>query len=388
MRRFSRTTKVAAGLLLMGIVLGTVARCCASGHTYPAINGVLLDAKNGKPIQGAAVAGIYGIIHGTVGGDVNEWVDGRETTTDAEGKFTLPEVSVKAMPFVRFHERQRILIFAAGYESVDLSPGRQAYSSVGVKKIPVGKDVYREESRPIMTVATNNGANVYEFRVSRLDTDTARRDDLLNHCFADVPQSLIPKLNEERSKYGYGASQWRTPAIDGLVVDAKDGTPVKYAVVAGIYGFHRVIPGDEPQGWINSIETITNAEGKFQLCGLTIPAMPFCRLDERPRICIFAPGYESVDFRGDCDQVYSRVGEKGLPVGSNASGTKGRPIVSVGTKNNSRIYEFRISPMDTEAARKDDLKNAFTDKAFSEDRACRCPQLFDALNRERRKYEK
>jgi tetratricopeptide (TPR) repeat protein len=346
----------------------------AERHHCPALSGLLLDAKGDKPIQGAAIAGIYGLCNSTVGGAVEAWTDSGETKTDSKGRFFLPEVAT------HFADRPRICIFAPGYESVDLRPDRQAYSRMGVKRIPIGKDIFREESRPIMSVATKNGKSVYEFRLSRLDTDAERRDDM-NFHFADVSISLIPKLNDERRKYGYGVSEWRAAAVNGLVVDATDGKPIKYAVVAGIYGFHRIISGVDPQGWIDGGETITLSDGKFQLGKMSFFALPFCQLDERPRICIFAPGYESVDLRGNCDQLYSRVAEKVSAPGADAHRAKRRPILSINARDGTRVYEFRLSPLATDEARKDDLRNAFSNVP-----ARRCPQLFEAIHREREKY--
>jgi hypothetical protein len=153
---------------------------CAVCHHYVEMNGLLLDTKDGKPIQGAAVVGVYLIEHGTVGGEVDESVDARETTTDSGGRFLLPGklVCVPRLPFSGFSKQPRIYIFAPNYESVFVWKA-QAYQ---------GK--------------------VYEFRVSRLETDNARKGNAAGVVVYE-PAAIAAKfpnflnlVNAERRKYG------------------------------------------------------------------------------------------------------------------------------------------------------------------------------------------
>jgi hypothetical protein len=166
----------------------------------------------------------------------------------------------------------------------------------------------------------------------------------------------------------------RYPPINGVLLDAKDGKPIKYANVAGFCGFRRVIASAEPHGWIGGGETITLKDGKFCLGEMWfLSPPPFCRMDDRPRICIFAPGYESVDFPADCNPVDLR---------SSGKDAKKKPAVTVPTKDGIQLYEFRLLPLDTDAAKKKDLRNAFSTVPDHW-----CPQLLRAINDERQKYE-
>jgi hypothetical protein len=185
-------------------------------HFYGEMRGLLLDAKTGKPIEGAAVVGAFYIEHGTVGGQVEEFVDAKETTTDAEGRFLLPGTFVWAprfpslgKPISQFSKQPRIHVFAPGYESVDAWRG-QAYSSVDSTNVPLGTNalgisIYRTEARPIITVASKTQGRIYEFRVCCLETDAAREENA-NTAFARGPAAKFPNylklFNAERQKYG------------------------------------------------------------------------------------------------------------------------------------------------------------------------------------------
>lgn len=187
---------------------------CAVCHQYGEMNGLLLDAKDGKPIQGAAVVGVYYIQHGTVGGEVDESVDARETTTDSSGRFLLPgkSVYVPRLPVSGFSKQPQIYIFVPDYESVHVWRD-QAYSSVDSTNIPLGTNalgvsIYKTEARPIITVVTTKLGKVYEFRVSHLETDNEKKSNVAGIVVYE-PAAIAAKfpnflnlVNVERRKYG------------------------------------------------------------------------------------------------------------------------------------------------------------------------------------------
>ena len=184
--------------------------CCpfTVGRSYGPTHGVLLDASGGQPIAGAAVVAVYCVDHFTVGGSVAEPVDAQETITDAEGRFVLPAKRVSApRRTAAFQSRPRIHIFASGYESVALLRD-QAYSRIDAKKIPLGdgsSDSYRIDARPMVSVLSTPQGQVYQFRVSPLETKEARSYNA-NTDFVDGPAAKFPyylKLfNAERTRYG------------------------------------------------------------------------------------------------------------------------------------------------------------------------------------------
>ena len=180
-------------------------------RNYGAIHGLLFDARDGKPVQGAAVVCVYYLEHGSVGGTLDEPVDASETKTDSAGRFLLPGKFVFAprLPLSEFSRQPRIYIFAPGYESVALL-GDQVYSRIDQKNVPLGTNdlglsIYRTDARPILSVVTTDQTKVYEFRVSRLETD-AQRLYHANTDFVQGPACKFPNylklFNSERVKYG------------------------------------------------------------------------------------------------------------------------------------------------------------------------------------------
>jgi hypothetical protein len=210
--------RISAVALLM-VVLVAIYFSCAIWHYYGEMNGLLLDAKTSKPIQGAAVVGVYFIGRGTVGGEVDEYVDAAETATDVEGRFLLPGKFVWAPrfpslwnPIVQFSKQPRIRIFTPNYESVFVW-GEQAYSSVDSTNIPLGTNalglsIYRTEARPIITVVTTKHGKVYEFRVSHLETENEKKGNVAGIAVYE-PEAIAAKfpnflnlVNAERRKHG------------------------------------------------------------------------------------------------------------------------------------------------------------------------------------------
>ena len=195
-------TKTIRSVALLALCLGSGCTVC---RYYGEVQGVLLSSPEGRPIPGAAVVGVYAVEHGTVGGQVDEPVDARETTTDAQGRFVLSGKFVIAprLPLSGFAARPWIFTCAPGYEAVCLQR-EQTYSRVDTKDIPLGTNtlglsIYRTEARPLLTVITNQQTHILEFRVSPLAND-------VNTYFVRGPTNKIPNylklFNAERRKHG------------------------------------------------------------------------------------------------------------------------------------------------------------------------------------------
>lgn len=73
---------------LAALLLGLPATACGGN-----IEGQVLDAQTGKPIQGAVVLGVWTKVAGLPGLHHTELVGVREVETDAEGRFTLERPS-------------------------------------------------------------------------------------------------------------------------------------------------------------------------------------------------------------------------------------------------------------------------------------------------------
>lgn len=79
-------------------------------------HGRVVEAETGKPIEGAAVAGIWNMAYIAGIKELYSFGGAKETITDAEGKFTLNRVWVVwPWPFSWLH-RPNILVFKAGYD--------------------------------------------------------------------------------------------------------------------------------------------------------------------------------------------------------------------------------------------------------------------------------
>jgi len=178
----------------MGPLIVICCGCSINGE----VNGELLDANIGKPIPCAAVAAAYYVEKGTIGGQVNQYIDAAETTSDSDGKFSLPGRT----------GQPQIYVFAPGYESV-CTWREQAESRVDATNVPVGANTYRTIARPIVTTVTNTQGVTYQFRLSRLESAAARQSDVSGITIyqpgvvAGKMTNFIKAVNSERKKYGW-----------------------------------------------------------------------------------------------------------------------------------------------------------------------------------------
>jgi hypothetical protein len=165
--------------------LGSINSGCS---IHGKMNGLLLDSKTGKPIQGAAVVVVYYAEHGSLGGASYAPEDATEITTGQDGKFSSRGKRV-------FGDTEgiqdRIYIFEPNHEFV-------AVWMVNNKVLDGGH---------IVSVSTSKGM-VYEFRLSRLETESQKKNNAEGvwiHELAPIAEkfpNFMRMVNAERHKYG------------------------------------------------------------------------------------------------------------------------------------------------------------------------------------------
>ena len=163
---------------------------CTMTHYYPSVDGLVLDSHSGKPVRDAAVVGIYNAKHNSPKGEVTEHVFAMETRTDKEGKFLFKDKRIYFPKFsgAVFAEEPAFYIFAPGYEAFT---GDTPLSHFDYMKTVLGKNTYRINARPILSIVRNGKSKIYRFRLSPLKTAKKRQQNL---CYTDVDldPTLIP----------------------------------------------------------------------------------------------------------------------------------------------------------------------------------------------------
>lgn len=79
--------------------------------------GKVVDADTGNAIEGVVVLGVWYKETPTPAGAVSSYYDARETVTDKNGEFEIPEMGLKILSTVA---PMNVLIFKAGYEYIDV----------------------------------------------------------------------------------------------------------------------------------------------------------------------------------------------------------------------------------------------------------------------------
>ena len=105
---------------------------CTITHRYGPFMGQVVDADNGKPIEGTAVLIGFYTKSGTVGGWSWRFADAIETLTDDEGKFHLPPKRINLFRTNSLWDKEScISIFKPGYAAYPGNP--RAFSSWEMK---------------------------------------------------------------------------------------------------------------------------------------------------------------------------------------------------------------------------------------------------------------
>ena len=179
---------VLVSLLGLLIITGCVA------HSYYGISGLVLDSKTGKPIQGAAVVVVNYAHHSSLGGASYGADDAIEATTDSDGKFILSKKFLWG--FEPNHAYYQIYLFEPNYEFVSFDESSRA------------NGIYRTNGSPILSIASTKHGMTYEFRISRLETEGQKKENVANvwvHENAAITkkfQNFMKIVNTERHKYG------------------------------------------------------------------------------------------------------------------------------------------------------------------------------------------
>ena len=172
-------------MILIGL-LGLINFGCS---IHGKMNGVLLDSKTGKPIQGAAVVVVYYVARSSLGGASYAPEDAMEMITGQDGRF----ISQGKRALVDHVIWDRIYIFEPNYGFIGL---QMTASS--------GKEIF--QGGPVASVSTSKGV-VYEIRLSHLETNKQKKDNAEGVLIDEF--TLITKkcpkfmnmVNAERQKF-------------------------------------------------------------------------------------------------------------------------------------------------------------------------------------------
>jgi hypothetical protein len=135
---------------------------------------------------------------------------------------------------------------------------------------------------------------------------------------------------------------------NGVLLDSRSDRPIPGAAVVGVYRIEHGTVGGMVEESVDAVETSTDSLGTFALTGKLVcaPRLPFSGFSKQPAIYILAPGYETVELLRE--QTYSHVDQTNVWLSATTYRTVARPIVSVVTTQQTQVYEFRISPADTD----------------------------------------
>ena len=105
---------------------------CTITHRYGPFMGQVVDADNGKPIEGTVVLIGFYTEANSVGGAVSQFADAIETLTDDEGKFHFPPKRINMFKInALWDPKGFISIFKPGYAAYPGNP--RAFSSWEMK---------------------------------------------------------------------------------------------------------------------------------------------------------------------------------------------------------------------------------------------------------------
>ncbi|BBO72164.1 hypothetical protein DSCA_60940 [Desulfosarcina alkanivorans] len=172
---------------------------CALPRTFGPYSGKVVDAENNEPIEEAVVAVWYYTKSSSMGGTVGRFADAIETTTNANGEFSIPTHSVYLFKILEWwDDKNSVSIFKPGYAAY---PGNfKAYSSLK-----------KEQS---YSIPENEYIMVY---LPKLMTVKERKDNLYDIEIpggVDILNDEIPNLrrleSEERFNVGLQPyKEWR-----------------------------------------------------------------------------------------------------------------------------------------------------------------------------------
>jgi hypothetical protein len=182
-------------VIVLASLLGSINIGCVV-HSYYGINGFIRDSKTDKPIQGAAVVVVNYAHYSSLGGASYGADDAIEATTGSDGKFILSKKFFWGLG--PNHAYYQIYVFDPNYEFVSFDESSRA------------NGIYRADGSPILSIASTKYGKVYEFRLSRLETEAQRKEnaaDIWIHEFAPITEkfpNFMKVVNTERHKYGIG----------------------------------------------------------------------------------------------------------------------------------------------------------------------------------------
>jgi len=180
-------------VIVLASLLGSINIGCVV-HSYYGINGFALDSKTGKPIQGAAVVVVNYAHYSSLGGASYGPDDAIEASTDSDGKFILSKKFFWGLE--PNHSYYQMYIFEPNYEFVSFSDESGA------------NGLYRADGSPILSIASTIQGRAYEFRLSRLETESQKKNNAENvwiHEFTPIAEkfpNFMKLVNAERHKYG------------------------------------------------------------------------------------------------------------------------------------------------------------------------------------------
>ena len=111
---------------------------------------------------------------------------------------------------------------------------------------------------------------------------TAIKKFIKNHKKLVIFALLVFLVTAITNKYG---------PYTGKVVDAETGEPIEGAAVYMVFRTQSPNPGGSTGHYAGAAETLTDANGEFELSYRAIVFHPFCLWDPWPSQLVFKPGY-------------------------------------------------------------------------------------------------
>lgn len=188
----------------LAVIFGSINIGCVVHHNY-GISGSVVDSRTGKPIQGAAVVVVNYTEVGSLGGASYTPKKALEMTSGVDGKFIIsPEMVVWGLESTR--GQFQLYIFEPNYKFVSLSWYGKCF---------IDWDMVNTNGQPcsgpspiVSDVPTNQG-RVFEFKLSHLETESQKKDDvakIFHSIREDTAQfpNFMKVVNTEQHKYGIG----------------------------------------------------------------------------------------------------------------------------------------------------------------------------------------
>ncbi|OFW01898.1 MAG: hypothetical protein A3I61_02600 [Acidobacteria bacterium RIFCSPLOWO2_02_FULL_68_18] len=142
MRRSESFLRRCVAVLLLAMV---TAGCQNGPDVRGPFEGQIVEAETGKPIEGAIVVVVWTHLMNYFEGGRDE-IDARETVTDAEGKWRIPERPTPIWEGGIAGVRRRFYVFAPGYDVQDpAGTPRDQYAPREAKVTTLRRLITREE---------------------------------------------------------------------------------------------------------------------------------------------------------------------------------------------------------------------------------------------------